>query len=178
LLYFASAAAASLCGGLVHGFFLDANSAGHSVLWPATLLAIGANSVATWAIGAWLLWSPAVAKSIAVAACVGFAVQAAVVLSGEDSFRVAVSTAVPATLFLLIALLSAHRRERRAGALIAAAGLALTLLAMLVQQFGIGLHPRYFNHNAVAHVVQAVALALFFAGSLRLVGRSGLGSAE
>jgi hypothetical protein len=60
-----------------------------------------------------------------------------------------------------------HRRTP--GSLVAACGLALTLLAILVQQLGIGLDPRYFNHNAVALVVQAFALALLFMGGLRLL---------
>jgi hypothetical protein len=78
----------------------------------------------------------------------------------------------------LVALLAAHRRKRLAGALVAVAGLAATLLAMLVQQFGIGLDPRYFNHNAVAHVIQAVALALLFVGSMRLLDRADFGPAD
>jgi hypothetical protein len=31
-----------------------------------------------------------------------------------------------------------------------------------IQQGGIGLHPVYFNHNALYHLVQGIALALIF----------------
>ena len=37
-LFFASVSAASLCGGTVHGFFLDEQTLGHTILWPTTLL--------------------------------------------------------------------------------------------------------------------------------------------
>ncbi len=32
-LFFASVSAASLCGGTVHGFFLDEQTLGHTILW-------------------------------------------------------------------------------------------------------------------------------------------------
>jgi hypothetical protein len=44
-----------------------------------------------------------------------------------------------------------------------------------VQQLRIGLHPAYFNHNALYHLVQAVALALVFAACRDLLApREGL----
>ena len=172
LLYFAMAGVASLCGGLVHGFFLDQNTMGNAILWPTTLLAIGLNAVAAFVIGAQLLFLPSVVRIISIVAGLAFAAYAGVVLMGADLFRAAVWMAAPATLFLFCALLFEAWRGRRPGAIFAAAGLALTAAAILVQQRGIGIHPRYFNHNAAAHCVQAVALALFFAGSLRLLGRT------
>jgi len=36
------------------------------------------------------------------------------------------------------------------------------LLASYLQQRGVGLHPIYFNHNALYHALQAVALLLIF----------------
>jgi hypothetical protein len=170
LLYFASAALASLCGGLVHGFFLDSGTLGHAVFWTATLLAIGINAFAAWAIGARLLLSQPVARWIITVALLLFVVYVGFVFLGADTFRVAIWVGLPAALFLLASLWHMHRSQRRAGALVAAAGIGVTLAAMLVQQIGLGLHPTYFNHNAAAHVVQAVALGLFFVGSRRLLG--------
>ncbi len=56
LLYFAAASVASLCGGLVHGYFLEPGTFGRAILWPAALLAIGVNALAAWGIGALLLF--------------------------------------------------------------------------------------------------------------------------
>jgi hypothetical protein len=41
---------------------------------------------------------------------------------------------------------------------------------------GIGIDPVYFNHNALAHSVQAVALALIFLGARYAVGSNFLES--
>jgi hypothetical protein len=54
VLFFASTALAALTGGAVHGLFLDPTSAGQRVLWPVTLLAIGATASAAWAAGGYV----------------------------------------------------------------------------------------------------------------------------
>ena len=72
-------------------------------------------------------------------------------------------------LFLMIALGVTYRRERHWTVLAAAGGLAFTLLAGELQHFRVGIHPLYFNHNALSHVFQAVALLLLFLGANHLV---------
>ena len=74
----------------------------------------------------------------------------------------------PAALFLLIAFLTAYRREKHGAYLFGVSGMVLTFAAALCQQLGLGLHPIYFNHNAVYHVIQAVALFLIFLAARRL----------
>jgi hypothetical protein len=58
----------------------------------------------------------------------------------------------------------AHAWQRRRSDFLAAgiAGVALTFVAAAVQHGRIGLHPRYFNHNALYHLIQAFALLLIF----------------
>ena len=168
-LFFASVSAAALCGGTVHGFFLDEQTLGHTILWPTTLLAIGVTSLSAWVIGAKLLFSRSVARRVLVVAALQFAVYSIVVLFRTDAFWVAILDNLPAVLFLIIALGLACRREKQRSLLLAAGGLALNLVAALLQQLGIGIHPVYFNHNALYHVLQAVALFLFFLGSRWLV---------
>jgi Family of unknown function (DUF6962) len=53
---------------------------------------------------------------------------------------------------------------------LATAGVALTLVAALLQQREVSIHPRYFNHSALYHVLQAVALFLIFLSGRWLVG--------
>ncbi len=43
------------------------------------------------------------------------------------------------------------QRKRSGGS----AGLASTILAAIIQQFRVALHPNYFIHNPLYHVVQA-----------------------
>ncbi|MEX2286615.1 MAG: hypothetical protein WD648_05960 [Planctomycetaceae bacterium] len=168
-LFFASVSVASLCGGLVHGFFLDEQSRGQAILWPATLLAIGVAAFSAWAIGATLVFPPRVSRSVKVAAVGQLAIYSPVVLFHNQEFAVALVNNLPAIVFLLIVLVLAYRREKHQGLLLAAGGLALTLIGGLGQQLGIGIHPKYFNHNALYHVIQAVALFLFFLGGRGLL---------
>lgn len=168
-LFFASVSAASVCGGTVHGFFLDEQTLGHMILWPTTLLAIGVTALSAWAIGAKLLFSRRVARWVLVVAVLQFAFYCIVVLFRTEEFWVAILDNLPAVLFLIIALGLAYRREKQRSLLLAAGGLAWNLVAALLRQLGIGIHPVYFNHNALCHVLQAVALFLFFLGSRWLV---------
>jgi hypothetical protein len=171
-LYFACAAVASGCGGTVHGF-LSGDSLAAAVLWRTTLVTIGIATLANWAIGAKLLFSPRVAGWIIAAAGLQFAAYLLVVLAVSQDFRVAILDNLPALLFLLVALLLAYRRHRRGGLLVAAAGLVLTLVAATLQQMQIGIHPVYFNYNAVFHTVQALALLVFFLGARTFVDLGG-----
>jgi hypothetical protein len=170
LVFFASVSAASVCGGTVHGFFPDSQSVGSAILWPATLLALGVSALSAWVMGAKLLFSIRVARWVLVAAVIQFVLYSVVVVRfGAADFRIAIMDYFPAILFLLIALFLEYWRERRASLLLAAAGLVLTLVAALLQQLGVGIHPVYFNHNAFYHVLQAAALLLFFLGGRRMV---------
>lgn len=168
-LLFASICAASLFGGTVHGFFPEVDSLGHDILWPASLLTIGLTALAAWTIGAELLFSDRISRLFAAGAFVEFLAYAFVVLLLTARFRIALLNYLPAALFLLFAFSALYRREKNGSFLVAACGLVLTFVAALFQQFELGIHRVYFNHNAVYHVIQAVALLLIFLGGRRLI---------
>jgi hypothetical protein len=168
-LFFASVIAASLCGGTVHGFFLDEQTQGHTILWPTTLFALGVTALSAWMIGAKLLFSSRVARYVLVLAILQFVFYSIAVLSRTEEFGVAIVNNLLAICFLIIAIGWAYLREKQRNLLLAAGGLILNLAAGLQQQIGIGIHPVYFNHNALYHVLQAIALYLFFLGSRRLI---------
>ncbi len=162
VLFFAATAAGSLAGGTVHGFFLSDISQVGVVLWRAALVSIGVAALSAWMIGARMLFSPPTAQTIQVAATGVFVVYATVIVAVNDSFWVAVANYLPVTVFLMVAFVAAYRSTRQPAMAIGIAGLALTVVAALVQQFHVGLHPRYFNHNALYHAIQAVALFMIF----------------
>ena len=162
VVFFASAACASLLGGTVHGFFPDAAGNGRRVLWQATLLAILVTSLAAWNIGAILLLSArgvTIVRSLAIAQLLVFSL---VVLFVRREFIIAIIAYLPATLFLLIGLVAAYRRHHLQALRWGVLGLGLTLLAAAVQRFHIVVHPDYFNHNALYHVIQGAALWMIF----------------
>lgn len=164
-LFFGSASVAALTGGTVHGFFLDIETVGYAILWPATLVAIGVTALSGWAIGARIQFSAGVARWIARAAVVECAGYAGVVLFITQTFWIAVVNYLPAAVFLFVVLAAAYRRVRQRQVLVGLAGLALTFVAAGVQQTGVALHPVYFNHNALYHLIQAVALFMIFWGA-------------
>jgi len=166
--FFGSAAVASLAGGTVHGFFLDARTLGNAILWRITLIAIGVTAVSAWAIGARVLFPAPTARRITMAAAAAFAVYCVLTLFITQQFRAAVVFYLPAVVFLLVVLCVAYARARARGILVAIAGLGLMFIAAAVQQARIALHATYFNHNALYHLIQAVALWLLFLGLRRL----------
>ena len=164
-MFFGSASVAAPTGGTVHGFFLDVETVGYAILWPATLVAIGVTALSAWAIGAGIQFSAGVARWIAIGAAVEFAGYCIVVLFVAQAFRIAVLNYLPAALFLLSVLAIAYARVREREVLVALGGLVLTFVAAEVQQGGVALHPVYFNHNALYHLIQAVALFMLFWGA-------------
>jgi hypothetical protein len=169
-LFFGTTAVAALAGGTVHGFFLDPTTMGARILWPAALLAVGGTALAAWGIGAHLEFSPETARRVAVVATLCFAAYSAVVFA-LPLFVVAVINYLPPAIFLLLVFSRAALRRRDSVVLLGAVGMVLTFVGAGVQQAAVGLHPRYFNHNALYHLIQGVSLALIFASAHRLQGR-------
>lgn len=164
VLFFGATAVSSLTGGFVHGFFLDADSLMYRVLWPATLIGIVIASLGAWNAGVRMLFSSRIAvapmRAALVAAC-GFAFA---VMIGVQEFWIAILAYLPASLLLFAAFLKAAMRSRNLAPAWAATGIVLTFLGGAVQQLGVALHPVYLTHNALYHLILAVALCLVFVG--------------
>ena len=173
VLFFAAAAIAPLAGGTVHGFLLDHDGPLRSALWSTTMLAIGVTALSAWAVAAELIFKPSTSRFVARAALLTFVANAVVVLIVNDAFWVAISFYLPAALFLFLAFLLRALKNRSPGAILGAWGVALGLIAAGLQHFRIAIHPTYFNHNALFHVVQAVGFAFIFAAIRRLLGPIG-----
>ena len=168
VIFFGATGVASLLGGTVHGFFLDANTTGSAILWPASLIAIGGAAMAAWAIAATILCARPVANWIAIAAGGEFVVYSFVILFVTDNFVFAIINYLPPAVALLFGLIVLWWRTRKPQPAIGAVGMGLTFVASWVQQQGFALHPIYFNHNALYHLIGAVALFLIFLAARRL----------
>ena len=167
--FFGSASVASLAGGTVHGLALEPEMVGHRILWSATLIAIGVTALSAWVIGSRIQFSPSVARRVWLAATLEFVGYCAVVLSVTQKLLVAIVDYLPAAVDLLVVFSSLYARSRERHALIGLGGLVLTFVAAGVQQGKVGIHPVYFDHNALYHLIQAVAFAMLFWSARRLV---------
>ena len=88
----------------------------------------------------------------------------------RPEFRVAAADYGSALAVLLAAALYVYARWHAAGMGWLIAAVAVSLVAGLVQVRRIAFH-RHFNHNDLFHVIQMVALYLFFRGGALLVDR-------
>jgi hypothetical protein len=176
-IFFGSISLATLMGGTVHGFFTNEQTPGYAVLWPASLIAVGVTALSIWAIGADLVFSPNAARRATAAAAVGFAAYSAAVLLVTREFWIAIAAYLPAALFLLVALAVEYRRAKHRQLAAGIAGLGLTFVAAAVQRAGISIHPDYFDHNALYHVIQGVALLMIFSSARFLTGQERFGGA-
>lgn len=165
-LFFVSIAISALTGGIVHGFFNDRQTLGYTTLWPATLIAIGFTAFTIWVIASHISFSTELTQRITRIAALSFLVYCFIVVFFVQAYLIAIVYYLPAVVFLLIIMTLAYRRYRANRILVAIFGLVLGLIAAVIQQGKIGLHPVYFNHNALYHVVQSVALFMIFLGSL------------
>jgi hypothetical protein len=93
---------------------------------------------------------------------------AGVVVLVDESFRMIVRFYAPARgLFLLTAIVMAVRSRSWAWTLIAVS-FAISALAAVLQQAHVGIDPEYFDHNAVYHVLQGIAVVLLYRGFSRV----------
>lgn len=172
-IFFISAGVAPLAGGTVHGFFLDEASTGNLILWPTSLIAIGVSVLSCWSIGAVLILEETWIRRILVAAALQFIVYTAIVLFWNDSFWIAAVGYLPAGAFLMAAFVVFARRQRSPRATLGVWGIAFSTLATGLQQLRVTIHPEYFNHNALYHLIMAVGLALVFLGARAALRQSG-----
>lgn len=174
--FFASVGIASFCGGTVHGYFSGEQTLAFAYLWTITLLAMGVTAFSAWAIGARLLFSKPIAKWAIIASSAQFIAYSIALFFRKKEFWFAVLDNLPAILFLIVAIAAAYWREKHRDLILAAVGLVLALVAALLQQLRVGIHPDVFNHNALYHVLQGIALWLFFLGVQSLGGTESAGS--
>jgi hypothetical protein len=170
VVFFVATALASALGGTVHGFFVARRSPLGSALWRGTLVAIGIVAASGWMIGAEVLWSGAHAGRMLAFVAAELLVYAVVVMAFSDAFWIAIANYLPATGFLMFAYWTAYQSHPSGAIGAGLAGLTLTVVAALAQQGRVGIHPVYFDHNALYHVVQGIALVMIFWSGQHLMG--------
>ncbi len=168
-LLMAGLALAALCGAAFHAFFpLKTATRPGFLMWVPVVASIAFTSAVMLALACRLLAPsvPALVRRLAVAAyAAAFVVQALLV---DESYGTVVRFYAPTLLALLAAAVVMTHRLRSAAWRTVASGLALSALAAVQQQARIALHPAYFDHNALYHLLQGVALVLVYRGLARV----------
>ena len=167
---FAASAAASLAGAGVHGLSSSKNDPREAGPLAHLAAAIGVAGLSAWRVGAALALQRGLARVLLMPVVALHAAYLTVVVRTSPPFRLALAMYAPSALFLRLALIRCLRddRERRPAAL-ALAALTVSTGAAVMQLRGVALHPRWFDHNATFHAVQAVAFALLFPAARGLV---------
>ena len=162
LVFFVSIAAGALFGGITHAYFPSDTPAGRA-LWIATMLAVGVTAATCWILGAEVIqrrWYP-----LRIAAAISLLAYTGVLMHGWRSYQVVVRYYLPAAIFLLMCAVEAAWKGHR-NHWWTAMGLVLTFVAAAVQ--GSQVEFAILDHNALYHLVQAVALLLVYIGFVRV----------
>jgi hypothetical protein len=163
-LIFACLCASSVTGGSYHGFFPGGTEGpgGGWAVWITTMLIIGVAASLAWILFFLLLGVERGLRGVGVAVTAAFLVYAYVVVRIDHSFRVsAIASAAPVLALLVLMLVRAVRDGHR-NATLASAAIVLMLAAAVLQQLHVGLHPVWFNHNALYHVLEGIGFAGLF----------------
>jgi hypothetical protein len=162
IFFFVSLGLSAVTGGTVHGFYPDPQSPESRWLWQLTLQSIGLAAFSTWRLGSGILAAGRAARWLTLAAFPQIALYSASALLFTQAFWITFTIYLPAAILLLIAFFRAVRGKGHRFLLLGIASSLLSFASCFVQFMRISIHPVYFNHNALAHVIQAVAMVLLF----------------
>jgi hypothetical protein len=160
--FFISLCLASLAGGTVHGFV--PTGAWSEVLWSLVLLSIGATAVTMWGVSTTLGCSRPTARLVMHVVAVLAAIYGCLVLTCVREFWITIAAYLPAALCMSWVYVQ-HLRSPGPWAW-GIAGVLMTFAAAGVQVARMPWHPPWFDHNALYHVLQAMALC----GIMRVAG--------
>jgi hypothetical protein len=168
----AALASAALFGAIFHAFFpANTTSRAGFFAWIPVSLSITVVSTTLLSVGLRVLLprlSSGVRRPLVTAYAVVFAV---VVLLIDESYGTIVRFYAPTLVLFLVAAVREALRGAGKGWWLLSLSFTLSIIAATLQQARIALHETYFDHNALYHVVQAVALIVLFAGFKRVSGK-------
>ena len=154
-------AVSSLLGAISHGFVPEEHSRIGALLWRSTLMLIGPAAVGLCMLACMLLFRPGTVERARALALILLGIYVGLVLFEYHAFVIALVLYLPATAMLLAGFV-VRWRQGQSFAVDGAIAMLLTLMAGLLQYLHIGIHPVYFNHNALYHVIQGIALYFLY----------------
>jgi hypothetical protein len=160
-----SLASAAFWGAVFHAFFPEetATTSGF-IAWIPVALSILVAAATMLDLGLRLLAPRLPSAGRRAILGVYSAAYLVVVLLVDESFASIVRFYGPALLLFLVGAGLCTVGTRGTGWGSISAGLLISSLAALLQQAEVSVHPDYFDHNAVYHVLQAIALVFLYRG--------------
>ena len=162
LLLFGSLSLAALTGGITHGFSSDETING--ICDPVEGRAYCRWRYGTGGMVYWRRFSThkTVAWWIKQLAAIQFLLFTVVILFYSQSFLLAAVNYLPTAVFLFFVFVRSYFKTNERAPFSGAISILLTLLGSFVQIAKISLHPQYFNHNALYHAIQFIAICFLF----------------
>lgn len=162
-------AISAILGAITHGLDPRTDAAARERMWRAALFMTGFVGTGTVAAVAFFAARGSTRTAILVFAALKLVIYMIKVARRPD-FRVAAADYGGALAILLAGAVYALVRWQMPGASWLIAGVAVSLVAGVVQARRLALH-RHFNHNDLFHLIQMVALYMFYRGGAVLVDR-------
>ena len=163
ILFFASTGLAAFAGGTVHGFFHVHGTFTHGVFWFMSMTSVGLMALSGWIIGVLLLeLVDKITMAAKILASLGFAVYVSYLVFISQEFLIAILNYLPATIFLLGVFIYRYFKTAKPQIALGIVAMILTFTSSYIQQAKIILHPVFFDHNALYHLIQFIALFLLF----------------
>jgi uncharacterized protein DUF6962 len=152
--------AAALAGGSVHGFGFLLPRRLEQVLWAGAVMSVGVATAGLLAGAVVATVGPGPLRRLLLGLCAAKAAFYLAWTARHPHFRYAAWDSLPAALLVLAFLVRWRVRGGPREAAMGAAGLGLSVAGAVLQQAGVGIHPTWFNHNDLYHVVQTASLWL------------------
>jgi hypothetical protein len=168
--FFGATAVAAATGAALHGIRSDRAATARRRLWRISLGSIGVASLSSWRIAAGVTRVDDRDRPILPVVTAAHGAYLAVLPFTQPPYAVAIATYLPGAVALGGSLAGRVSDDgwRRPAAL-GLTALGLTFVAAVVQLRRIGIDPRYFDHNALYHTLQAAGIAVFLASGQGLV---------
>ena len=158
-------ASAAAWGAIFHAFFPGGTATrSGSLAWKPVALSIVVAGATMLDLGFGLLLPRLSRTRRGLVVLLYAATFAAVVMLLDDSFTSIVRFYVPTLVLLLLAAARQAARSQSVGWRLVLCGLLLSAAAAGLQQTRVALHPVYFDHNAVYHLVQIIAVVFLYLG--------------
>ncbi len=163
---FAALAIGAALGGTYHGFASMLPGDALSFLWKATILAVGMGTFAMVGGSAFGTTTGTLRRLIVVVAVAKLIVYSSWIAAADDFIYVILDSGIAMAIVGALHAWSVLRSADRASIWMLVA-VAVSALAAGLQASGYGLGP-YFGHNDLYHVIQMVAMWVFYRGARQL----------